>query len=82
MGLQEPLQSETTMLEHGGIVMDLLKRQVSREDVALALLPREFRILEELMREDGKAVTKTMLLALCETEQASLLLPVEWHRPF
>ena len=50
------------MLEYGGIVMELLKRQVSRDGVALSLLPREFRILEELMREDGKVVTKTMLL--------------------
>lgn len=59
---RKPLQSEPTMLEYGGIVMELLKRQVSRDGVALSLLPREFRILEELMREDGKVVTKTMLL--------------------
>lgn len=62
LGRRKPLQSETTVLEYGGIVMDLLKRQVSRDGVAVALLPREFRILEELMREDGKVVTKTMLL--------------------
>ena len=59
---RKPLQSETTKLEQRGVVMDLLKRQVSRDGVALTLQPREFRILEELMREEGKVVTRTMLL--------------------
>jgi two-component system OmpR family response regulator len=59
---RKPLQSETTQLEHGGVVMDLLKRQVARDGVTLPLQPREFRILEELMREEGKVVTRTMLL--------------------
>lgn len=59
---RKPLQSETTRLEQRGVVMDLLKRQVSRDGVALTLQPREFRILEELMREEGKVVTRTMLL--------------------
>ena len=59
---RKPLQSETTRLEQRGVVMDLLKRQVSRDGVPLTLQPREFRILEELMREEGKVVTRTMLL--------------------
>jgi two-component system OmpR family response regulator len=59
---RKPLQSDPTQLENGGIVMDLLKRQVSRDGVPVPLQPREFRILEELMREDGKVVTRTMLL--------------------
>ncbi|WP_308515414.1 response regulator transcription factor [Sphingomonas flavescens] len=59
---RKPLLSETTKLEHRGVVVDLLKRQVSRDGAALALQPREFRILEELMREEGKVVTRTMLL--------------------
>lgn len=59
---RKPLQAETTQLEHAGVVMDLLKRQVSRDGVSVALQPREFRILEELMREEGKVVTRTMLL--------------------
>ncbi len=42
--------------------MDLLKRQVTRDGTVISLQPREFRILEELMREDGKLVTRTMLL--------------------
>ena len=42
--------------------MDLLKRQVVRDGAALTLQPRKFLILEELMREGGKVVTRTMLL--------------------
>jgi two-component system OmpR family response regulator len=59
---RKPLQSDPTQLENGGVVMDLLKRQVSRDGVPVPLQPREFRILEELMREEGKVVTRTMLL--------------------
>ena len=59
---RKPLQTEPTLLEHGGVTMDLLKRQVGRDGVPVNLQPREFRLLEELMREDGKVVTRTMLL--------------------
>ncbi|MGE5562468.1 MAG: response regulator transcription factor [Bacillota bacterium] len=57
-----PPQAEVTRLEQAGVQMDLLKRQVLRDGTAVALQPREFRILEELMREGGKVVTRTMLL--------------------
>lgn len=59
---RRPLRQQPTRLEHGGLVIDLLKRQVSRDGVVVALQPREFRILEELVREEGKVVTRTMLL--------------------
>jgi len=59
---RKPLQPQPTSLEHGGIVLDLLRRQVSRDSKPVILQPREFRILEELMREAGKVVTRTMLL--------------------
>ena len=59
---RKPLQSQPTSFEHHGIVLDLLKRQVHRDGQPVALQPREFRILEELMRESGKVVTRTMLL--------------------
>ena len=48
--------------EHRGLVLDLVKRQVLRDGDPVQLQAREFRILEELMREEGKVVTKTMLL--------------------
>jgi two-component system OmpR family response regulator len=59
---RKPIQKQPTRLESGDLVMDLLKRQVFRAGDAVALQPREFRILEELMREEGKVVTRTMLL--------------------
>ena len=59
---RRPLQPEVTRIERAGIEMDLLKRQVSRDGTLVLLQPREFRLLEELMREDGKVVTRTMLL--------------------
>ena len=59
---RKPLQPEVTRLDRAGIQMDLLKRQVTRDGTPIPLQPREFRLLEELMREDGKIVTRTMLL--------------------
>ena len=59
---RSPLQMQATRLEHGSIAVDLLKRQVSRDGEPVVLQPREYRILEELMREEGKVVTRTMLL--------------------
>jgi two-component system OmpR family response regulator len=59
---RKPVHTEPTLLEHGGLTVDLLKRQVTRDGVSVQLQPREFRILEELMREDGKVVTRTMML--------------------
>jgi two-component system OmpR family response regulator len=59
---RKPLQQEATRLQHGPVSMDLLRRRVTRDGEAVPLQPREFRILEELLREDGKVVTRTMLL--------------------
>jgi two-component system OmpR family response regulator len=59
---RKPLQNDVTHLERGGIALDLLKRKVRRDGKPIPLQPREFRMLEELMREDGKIVTRTMFL--------------------
>ena len=42
--------------------MDLLSRSVRRGTVKIDLQPREFRLLEYLMRHAGQVVTRTMLL--------------------
>ena len=42
--------------------MDLLARSVTRSGREIDLLPREFRLLEFLMRHAGQVVTRTMLL--------------------
>ena len=62
LGRRKPLNSAPTIFERGGVSVDLLRRRVARDGVAVPLQPREFRILEELMREEGKVVTRTMLL--------------------
>jgi two-component system OmpR family response regulator len=51
-----------TKLAAGGIEMDLLAREVRREGKPVMLQPREYRLLEELMRNAGQFVTRTMLL--------------------
>jgi two-component system, OmpR family, response regulator len=50
------------MLQVGDLRMDLLSRRVSRGSRAIALQPREFKLLEYLMRHANQVVTRTMLL--------------------
>jgi two-component system, OmpR family, response regulator len=52
----------TTKLRVAELEMDLLSRNVKRDGQAIDLLPREFRLLEYLMRHAGQVVTRTMLL--------------------
>ncbi|HEV8015231.1 MAG TPA: response regulator transcription factor [Stellaceae bacterium] len=52
----------TTKLRVGDLEMDLLARTVHRASQEIDLLPREFRLLEFLMRHAGQVVTRTMLL--------------------
>jgi two-component system OmpR family response regulator len=54
--------SVTTRLTVGDLEMDLLSRQVRRNGRLVALQPREFRLLEELMRNAGQFITRRMLL--------------------
>lgn len=51
-----------TRLTVGDLAMDLLARTVTRAGRPIDLLPREFRLLEYLMRHAGHIVTRTMLL--------------------
>jgi two-component system OmpR family response regulator len=59
---RKPLQETVTHLNHEGVIVDLLTRQVTRDGKLINLQQREFRILEELMREAGRVVSRTMLL--------------------
>jgi two-component system OmpR family response regulator len=54
--------STETTLRVGDLELDLLARTVRRAGRSIELQPREFRILEYLMRHAGQAVTRTMLL--------------------
>ncbi len=51
-----------TKLQVGDLEMDLLARLVKRGGKKLDLQPREFRLLEYLMRHAGQTVTRKMLL--------------------
>ena len=51
-----------TRLAVGDLEMDLLSRSVRRAGQKIDLQPREFRLLEYLMRHAGQVVTRTMLL--------------------
>ena len=51
-----------TRLQVGDLEMDLLARTVHRNGAKIELQPREFRLLEYLMRHAGQVVTRTMLL--------------------
>jgi two-component system OmpR family response regulator len=53
--------TETT-LDVGDLRVDLLSRKVVRGDRVITLQPREFKLLEYLMRHAGQVVTRTMLL--------------------
>jgi len=51
-----------TVLRADDLEMDLLRREVSRGGQLIDLQPREFQLLEFLMRHQGQVVTRTMLL--------------------
>jgi two-component system OmpR family response regulator len=51
-----------TKLQVGDLALDLLARTAHRAGLEIELKPREFRLLEYLMRHAGQVVTRTMLL--------------------
>ncbi|QBL93530.1 Response regulator MprA [Komagataeibacter saccharivorans] len=60
--LRRPDNSRQTMLRAGPLEMDLIERTVTRAGVPIDLLPREFRLLEYLMRRPNQVLTRNMLL--------------------
>jgi len=55
--------AEPAMLRLEDLELDLLSRRVTRGGRALELRPREFSLLEYLLRNAGKVVSKTMILS-------------------
>src|ERR1700675_635156 len=53
--------NDTTVLEAGPIKVDLVSRKVTRDEVEVALLPTEYRILEFMVRHSGQTITRKML---------------------
>jgi two-component system OmpR family response regulator len=54
--------TEPTRLSVGDLTLDLLTRTVTRGEQSVELQSREFALLEYLMRQAGRTVTKTMIL--------------------
>ena len=59
--LRSAAQHET-VLRVGPLELDLLTRMVHRRHRELELLPREFKLLEYMMRHEGQVLTRAMLL--------------------
>jgi DNA-binding response OmpR family regulator len=55
--------AEPTRLVVGDLALDLLSRKVERAGRAIELRPREFALLEYLMRHPGRVLSKTMILS-------------------
>ena len=51
-----------TKLHVGPLELDLIERTAKRGDRSIDLLPREFRLLEYMMRREGRVLTREMLL--------------------
>lgn len=56
-----PEEQETRYIV-GGLVLDRLSHRVTRDGEPIQLQPREYRLLEYLMKNAGQVVTRTMLL--------------------
>jgi two-component system OmpR family response regulator len=57
-----PASAEPTVLKVSDLELDRLSHRVTRQGREITLQPREFRLLEYLMRHAGQVVTRTMLL--------------------
>ncbi|MAK62683.1 MAG: DNA-binding response regulator [Ponticaulis sp.] len=62
LGRRGGSETPITTLKVGDLEMNLLARTVVRGEESIDLQPREFRLLEFLMRNAGQVVTRTMLL--------------------
>jgi two-component system, OmpR family, response regulator len=60
--LRRPIETRESVLQVGPIVMDLIDRSVTRDGREIELLPREFRLLEYLLRRPDRVLTRDMLL--------------------
>ena len=60
--LRRPAENRETVLRVGPVEMDLIERTVRRAGRNLELLPREFRLLEYMLRRPNQVLTRDMLL--------------------
>ncbi len=62
LGRRPQMSDEPTMLRARDLELNLLTRKVTRSGRSIDLLPREFALLEHLLRRKGRVQTRTMLL--------------------
>ncbi|MDD7909123.1 MULTISPECIES: response regulator transcription factor [Pseudovibrio] len=62
LGRRQSAGQVETQLKVGDLVLDRLAHSVTRAGQPIVLQPREFRLLEYLMKHAGQVVTRTMLL--------------------
>ena len=60
--LRRPTEPRETVLRVGPLELDLIARGACRGRRQLELLPREFQLLEYMMRREGQVLTRAMLL--------------------
>lgn len=60
--LRRPVETRATVLKVGPLTLDLIDRIAKRGDRVIELLPREFKLLEYLMRRPDRVVTRDMML--------------------
>ena len=60
--VQRAVDTPETKLHVGPLELDLIERTAKRGDRSIDLLPREFRLLEYMMRREGRILTREMLL--------------------
>jgi two-component system OmpR family response regulator len=59
--LRRPVENQQTVLRVGPLELDLLTRTAKRGERAIELLPREFRLLEYMIRRQDQLLTRAML---------------------
>ncbi|HEY3792337.1 MAG TPA: response regulator transcription factor [Bradyrhizobium sp.] len=62
LGRRSDTVAKETILRVGDLAIDLISRTASRHGKDIELLPREFQLLEYLVRNEGRVVSRTMLL--------------------
>ena len=62
LGRRSDTIAKETILRVGDLAIDLISRAASRRGKKIPLLPREFQLLEYLVRNEGRVVSRAMLL--------------------
>ncbi|OGR29562.1 MAG: DNA-binding response regulator [Desulfobacca sp. RBG_16_60_12] len=62
LGRRKVQAREPSQLQVGDLVLDLRRRRAERSGRAIDLSPKEFSLLEFLMRSEGRVVTRTQIL--------------------